>query len=226
MIRRACVLAAGVALASWGMPPSALAQAPPPDTQATRAATIAAEQATKATQLEPYRLSKPEQIAANMKRRLFESPDGFYPWLDSVYSGGGLTLGAGYRSFYGDQTFWTIRGLFSVKAYKLVEGGTESIGLAHGRVTLRALGGWRDATQVSYYGLGIDSTQDAQSNFQLQQAYAGVSAAAHGPKPLVATAMFRYEDFTIDQGHGSSPSIDERYTADTAPGLGANPTSV
>ena len=74
--------------------------------QETRADTIAAAQAEKAQHLAPYVPSKAERIAADVQRRLFATPNGFYPWFDSVYSGGGLTLGAGFRRFYGDRTFW------------------------------------------------------------------------------------------------------------------------
>ena len=62
-----------------------------------------------------------------MKERLFDTPNGFYPWFDSVYSGGGFTLGSGYRHYYGDQTSWSARGLFSAKAYKLAEVVTDGI---------------------------------------------------------------------------------------------------
>jgi len=192
--------------------------------QETRAATIVEAQAAKAKQLAPYLPSKAERIASNMKRRLFETPDGFYPWFDSVYSGGGLTLGAGYRSFYGDQTFWTARGLFSTKAYKLAEFGTEALGVAQGRVDLRAVVGWRDATQVNFYGVGNDTAPDAKSNFQMKQGYGGVAARTRGPRPFIADFAFRYEDFTVDSGHGNSPSVEQVHTTDTAPGLGASPT--
>jgi hypothetical protein len=191
--------------------------------QETRADAIADAQAEKARQLAPYQPSKAERIFADVKRRLLETPDGAYPWFDSVYSGGGFTLGGGYRQFYGDQTFWTVRGLYSAKNYKLIEVATDSLGLARGRINLYAVGGWRDATQVAYYGLGSDTTIEAQSNFRMQQGYGGVLARTRGPGPVVVDAGFRYEDYTLTSGQGSSPSIEDVYNADTAPGLGANP---
>jgi hypothetical protein len=190
----------------------------------TRAALIAAAQATKAQQLVPYAPGKAERIALAVKRQFLETPEGFYPWLESVYSGGGFTLGAGYRSFYGDRTFWTARGLLSAKAYKRAELATESLGLAQGRVDLRADGGWRDATQVNFYGVGNDTAVDARANYRLQQTYVGGSAAIRGPGPVVANLGLRYEDFTLESGRGTTPSIEDAYTPETAPGLGANPT--
>jgi hypothetical protein len=205
----------------------AAALAPAPSrAQETRTDEIARAQAEKAAQIQPYEASRAEQVLARMKER-FLRPDRFFVVFDSVYGGGGLTLGGGYRRFYGDRTFWTARGLLSVKGYKLVEVATDTPG--HGRkpVSLNAVGGWRDATQVSFYGVGQDTSPDARTNFRLQQAYAGASASARGPGALVVDFGARVEDYTLEEGtSGSSPSIEEVFTAETAPGLGANPTYV
>jgi hypothetical protein len=210
----ACCIAAAIA---GGFVPS------PAGAQDTRAEAIAEAQAAKAGRLEPYVPSKAERIASDVKRRLFENPNGFYPWFDSVYSGGGFTLGAGYRRFYGDRTFWDARGLYSAKDYKLAELATNALSLNGGKVDLRAVGGWRDATQVAFYGVGGDTAADAKSNFRLQQAYAGGAARYKGPRATRLELGFQYEHFSLDSGTGSSPTIENIYTADTAPGLGASP---
>jgi hypothetical protein len=198
--------------------------AAPAFAQETRSDDIAAAQAAKARQLEPYAPGKAERIALDAKRLLLETPSGFYPWFDSVYSGGGFTLGGGYRRFYGDRTFWDARGLYSLKDYKLAEVATRSLGLDRGRVDLHAFGGWRDATQVAFYGVGGDSAEEAKSNFRMQQAYVGGAARHRGPGPVVLDLATQYEKYTLEEGTGSSPSIEQLFTAATAPGLGANPS--
>jgi hypothetical protein len=190
--------------------------------QETRAAAIAQAQAAKAEAMQPYTPGTAERIAGRLKER-FLRPNRFYVVFDSVYSGGGLTGGGGYRHFYGDQTFWNLRGLLSVKGYKLVEFTTDSVGLSNGRIDTRAVAGWRDATQVSFYGLGGDTPVEAKSNFRMQQAYVGAGVHAKGPGPMVVDFGVRYEDFTLESGTGTSPSIEQMYTTDTAPGLGVNP---
>ena len=192
--------------------------------EATRAGEIAAAQAEKARQLKPYVPNKAERIVSDLKAKLFEQPSGFYPWFDSVYSGGGFTLGGGYRNFYGDRTHWDARGLYSAKSYKLVELATNSTGVAQGRVDLRAVGGWRDATEVAFYGVGGSTAPEAKSNFRLQQAFVGGAFRGRGPGRLVFDFGLNYEDFTLESGRGSSPSIEDAYTAATAPGLGDNPS--
>src|ERR1700755_65228 len=138
------------------------ASATPAAAQDTRAAILAAEQAEKFAHLRPYTPNKAEVIAADIQKRLFSTPEGVYPWFDSVYGGGGFTLGAGYRTFYGDRSFLDVRGLYSTKAYRLFEVATDSPGHARGRLDFRASAGWRDATRVAYYGLSGDDTPDAE----------------------------------------------------------------
>src|SRR5688572_18734334 len=89
--------------------------------QQTRAEIIAEAQAAKSATLTPYVPSKAERLFMDAKRRFIDAPGGFYPWFDSVYSGGGFTLGGGYRHFYGDRTFLDARGLYSMKNYKRLE---------------------------------------------------------------------------------------------------------
>jgi hypothetical protein len=212
------------ALAAWCMGIVAvLLLAPPASAQQTRAAEIAAAQAAKAEHLEPYQPTRAERIAARVKKQLVETPDGFYPWFDSVYSGGGFTLGGGYRRFYGDRTYWYTRGLLSAKAYKLVEFATESPGMSDGRVDVRAVVGWRDATQVAFYGVGGDTPPDAKTNFRMTQGYVGGEFRARGPGYTRLDFAIQYEDFSLEDGTGDSPAVDDVHTSATAPGLGASP---
>ena len=195
----------------------------PAAAQETRAETIARAQADKAKKLAPYEPGGAERIAAAMKRQFVDTPSGFYPYFDSVYGGGGFTLGAGHRTFYGDRSFFDVRGLYSVKSYKLIEVVTQSLGLAHGRVNLRANGGFRDATQVSYFGVGGDTTTDGESNYRMQQSFIGGALTARAPGALFVDVSGSYEDFTLKEGTGASPTIGAIYTSATAPGLGESP---
>jgi len=191
----------------------------------SRAAAIAAEQADKATKLAPPTPSRIERLVIDTRRRMVESPSGPYPYFASVYSGGGFTIGAGFRQYYGDRTLWNLRGMYSIRNYKLIEFLTDSPGHAHGRVDLHARLGWRDATQVGYYGLGITSTE-ARSNYQMKQTFAGGTIGVKPVPVVVLGAALLVEDFQLESGHGSSPSIEEVFTPATAPGLGASPTYI
>jgi Omp85 superfamily domain len=193
--------------------------------QELRSSLIAAEQAEKAKALDIYVPNAAERWIVGVKRELLDDPNGFYPYFGSVYSGGGFTLGAGYRRFYGDRTHADVKGLYSFKNYKLLEVSTDSTGHARGRVDLHARAGWRDATQIAFHGLGTDSPEE-RTNFRMTQAYVGGDVRARPGGHSVFGAGLSYEDFTLDEGAGESPSIEQVFTPATAPGLGASPAYV
>jgi hypothetical protein len=198
------------------------AQSQAASAQDSRAAVIGAEQAEKARALVPYVPNAAERTLVTLQRKVLQDPSGIYPLFGSVYSGGGFTLGAGYRRFYGDRTHADVKGLLSFKGYKQVEVSTDSWGHADGRLDLHARAGWRDATQIAFNGLSMSSPEDA-SNFRMKQAYVGGDVTAHPARFVVAGAGLSFEDFTLESGTGSTPSIETVNTPATAPGLGASP---
>jgi hypothetical protein len=217
MLRERMPLAVWLAVFLMGAPTDRAAA------QDSRTALIEAQQAEKARSGAPYTANKAERVIVTLKRELLDDPNGFYPFFGSVYSGGGFTLGAGYRRFYGDRTHADLKGLYSIKNYKLLEFSTDSWGHADGRLDLHARAGWRDATQIAFHGIGMN-TPEERSNFRMKQAYAGGDVAAHPVPWTVFRAGLSFEDFSLESGTGNTPSIEEEHTPASAPGLGANPT--
>src|SRR5262249_53281672 len=121
--------------------------------QDTREGIITAEQADKAAHPPPETKTKPEIVLDYVSKFLKPKERGFFPYFDSVYSGGSFTLGAGYGVAYGDSSSFLVRGLYSIKNYKLIEAVTLSPGHMDGRLFLTATAGWRNATDAAYYGL-------------------------------------------------------------------------
>ncbi len=195
-------------------------------TEESRASEIERQQAEKSTQLKRYEPHAAERVIEFLHKWLLEQPSGFYPTFDSIYSGGGFTTGGIYRSYYGDEARAEIKALYSIKNYKLFEVSTTSPGHAGNRLDLGLLAGWRDATQVNYYGIGMESSPADRTMFRFQQAYAGASAKLEPIPWVVLEGRVTYEDFTTTDGMGSFPSIEELYTSDTAPGLGIDPAFV
>ena len=189
----------------------------------TRAGTVAVQQAEKSKTVKPPEPDKVEAYFRRVERIFLEDPSGFYPYFASVYHGGGLTLGAGYRKYYGDNTFWNIQGLYSFKNYKLIEAGTESKDHLNRRLSFGVKAGWRDATQVRYYGLGIKSSPDDISRFRFQETYGDGHFTFKPASWFPIKGGVRYEIWDTKEGAGSDPSIETIYTPQTAPGLGADP---
>src|SRR4029453_5504188 len=154
------------------------------------------------------------------------SPSGLYPFLSSVFTGGGFAIGPGYRQYYGDRTFWDAKGLFSIRGYKLGELRPDSLGHAHGRIDLFANVGWRDATRVPFYGLGNDSLKADVSGFELRQTYATAGVRMRPSSWTIFQSAISIENFRTANGRGAARSTLEAFTSESAPGLGARPDYV
>jgi outer membrane protein assembly factor BamA len=100
---------------------------------------------------------------------------------------------------------------------------TTSHGWMRGRLDFGAHAGWRDATQVEYFGLGIDTSPDAVANFRLQETYAGGVVNMRPQRWIALSGGADYQSFIDKTGEGSSPSIEQSYSPATAPALGDDP---
>jgi hypothetical protein len=191
--------------------------------QDTRTAEITKKQEEKAAQAAPYTPSGYERIMNSIEQNYVSPPSGFFPNFDSVYPGGGFTLGAGYRHFYAREAVWEIKGLYSIKNYKNIEVGTRAPWNGAGRVNLGIRGGWRDAPQIGYYGLGNDTVPDDRANFRVKHSYLIGSLAFKPSWWTRLEAEVAYDDIQTEEGLGGVPSIETEYNAVTAPGLFSSP---
>ncbi|MGD9902520.1 MAG: BamA/TamA family outer membrane protein [Vicinamibacterales bacterium] len=213
MDRRAALAAVWLVAAGWPVAATA---------QETRAAEIAEAQAEKATRLAPRQPGKAERAVLWVERELVVAPNGFYPLFGSIYNGGGFAAGVGYRHYVADTTHVDAKGLYSVRGYTLAELGADSTGHGGGRVDLRARVGRRDATQVAFYGLGLDSPE-ARTNFSLTETYGGAEVQLRPVRWLIVGAGLGYEGYTVGSGAGRQPSTDTAFTPETLPGLAGDP---
>ena len=187
--------------------------------QDTRAGEVAEKQEEKAAASAPYKPTAFERVMTDIENSFVSPPSGFFPYFGSVYSGGGFTLGAGYRHFYAREAVWEVKGLYSIKNYKNIEVGTRTPWNYAGRWSTGLRAGWRDATQVGFYGLGMDSTKDDRANARIQQAYLVGDLAFRPSKWTRLEAELGYDDIEDEGGSGSAPSIETVYDSTTAPGL-------
>jgi hypothetical protein len=197
----------------------------PAQAQETRADEIAAKQKEKAGRLAPYEPSRFERVMTRLEENLASPPNGFYPTIGSVYSGGGFTAGLGYRRFYQRNAVWDIVGLDSIENYKSIQVGTRAPWDGQGKLVLSTRAGWLDAVAIGYYGTGMDLSQP-RASFRMSQAYGAVTAAMRPNGWTRFQGELAYEDYQTDQGRGGYPSIETIYTPETAPGLFAEPAYI
>lgn len=202
----------------------AFAQAPEPT---TRQAAIEQAQAEKSKNLRPYVPNKGERIAGKLQNILTGEGKHFHPFFESVYSGGGFAVGAGYMQHVSPFNFIDIRGSYSIAQYKRAEIEFVAPRIFHRRGELSLLGGWREATQVGFRGLGIDSQRENRTNYGFTRPYAsGHLTLWPARKYLLLAGGAEWTKWSQEPGIGSFPSVDTVYTPATLPGLGADVTYV
>jgi Omp85 superfamily domain len=205
-------------------------QAPPADSAQTsaptsRQAAIEREQAAKAQVLHPYVPTRAEQILQRFDAVLQGARPRWHPFFESAYSGGGFTLGLGHANFVSASNYIDVRGSYSVEGYKRAEIEFVAPRLFNRRANLSVIGGWREATEVGFYGLGTNTSQDDRTSYLFQQPY-GTALLTVFPtrRLLMLRGGAEFTQWSQEPGKGSFPSVETRYTPADLPGLGAEVT--
>jgi hypothetical protein len=201
-----------------GAATAAFAQTSEPD---SRQAVVEQAQSEKAGSLHPYVPSRAERLITQLENALVNATTTWHPYFQNAYSGGGFALGAGYMRHVSPYNFVDVRGSYSVSGYKLAEAEFSAPRLFHRRGQLSMIGGWRDATEVGFYGFGSNTTLSNRANYAFDQPYGGARMTFWPTRRLfmlrggVDVARWSLTDPT-----GRSPSVQAVYTPATLPGLG------
>jgi surface antigen Omp85-like protein len=210
-----------IALAAGGAT-SAVAQEPE---ATTREAAIEREQAEKVKTLHPYVPSKIEALMNRAEDILVNGVPRWHPYFESADYGGGLTLGVGYAHHVSPYNMIDVRGSYTILNYKRVEAEFTAPRLFRRRGSLSLLGGWREAPQAAFYGLGMGTSTNDRTNFDFQQPYgSGVLTLWPTRRLLMLRGGLELSQWSQRPGEGSFPSVDTRYTPATLPGLGSTTT--
>jgi hypothetical protein len=195
------------------------ASQPPAD---SRQAEIEQRQAEKAKTLHPYESNKAERIFERLDAVLAGGSLKWHPFFQSAYAGGGFTLGLGYAQYVSAYNLLDVRGSYTIAGYKRVEAEFIAPRMFNRRGHLSVLGGWREATQVGFYGIGTNTSKDDRTNYLFNQPYGSAVLTVHPTRRfLMLRGGVEYSQWSQESGQGSHPSVEERYTADELPGLGA-----
>jgi len=203
----------------------AAAQDPEP---ATRTEALEQAIAAKSADLRTYEPNRVEDLIDRAEDLLVTGRLHLHPYFTSAYSGGGFTLGAGYMTHVSPYNLLDVRGSLTFTGYKRIEAQFLAPRLFNRRGSLSLLGGWREATQVGFYGFGTASTSSGdQVNYGFTQPY---TEAMLEVRPTRGALMLRggveLSQWKQQPGSGTFPSVEEVYTPETLPGLGASPTYV
>ncbi len=191
----------------------------------TRQAAIEEQQAAKEGNLHPYIPNKGERIFQHIDTILEGGTLRWHPFFENAYSGGGFTLGLGHVTYLGGYNFIDLRGSYTLSNYKRVEAEFVAPRLFHRRGQLSVIGGWREATQVGFYGIGTNSSKDDRTNYLFNQPYGSALLTLFPTRRvLMLRGGAEYSRWNQEPGEGSFPSVETVYTPETLPGLGAEVT--
>jgi hypothetical protein len=205
-----------------GAATTVLAQSPEPE---TRQSTIENAAAEKAKNLQPYEVTTAEKVMTRIERRFSGGTIRWHPFLETAYRGGGFAAGAGYMFHTSPYTSLDVRGSYSIHSYKLAEAEFVSPHLFDRRGELTVLGGWRDATQVGFFGIGMNTSAANRANFRFQQPFGSALLTIRPTRRLfLVRGGFGASRWDLMSGQGTSPSVDDVYTPASLPGLGLTTT--
>jgi Omp85 superfamily domain len=192
----------------------------------TRASLIERARDEKAAALRPYKPGAAEKWLDYAQSYLTNGQLHWHPFFNSAYAGGGFTVGGGYLQHVGSYNILDFRGSITPSGYKRVEAQFLAPGaLAGRRFTVSLLGGWREATQVGFYGTGTSTSKDSRVNYGFKQPYGSASLELFPARRLlVLRGGFEASQWEQTPGAGSVPSIETVYTPATLTGLGAKIT--
>ena len=205
-----------------GVATTALAQVPEPEDRQTIADNAAAE---KAKTLVPYQVTLAEKVITRIENRFTDQAIYWHPFLQNAYQGGGFAAGAGYMFHPSAYSSLDVRGSYSIRSYKLAEAEFLAARLFDRRGELTVLGGWRDATQVPFYGVGMNSSTGDRTDYGFEQPFGSALLTIRPTRRLfMVRGGFEASRWDLKSGSGTFRSTDEAYTPASLPGLGTATT--
>jgi hypothetical protein len=124
---------------------------------------------------------------------------GVYPWVGSIYPGGWMALGGGYKRILREGGLFNALGGWSLKNYKIASADLKLPELIHRRVSLITGATWLDAPEVAFYGVGNDSPKD-RSHYTYTPTRAGVNGALRVVNGLMVGGGVDYLDVNSSMG--------------------------
>ena len=198
------------------------AQEPQPP---TREAAIEQAQAEKAKELKPHVPNKVEGLMNRAEDILVNGVPRWHPYLESAYYGGGFTLGAGYAHHVSPYNMIDVRGSYTILGYKRVEAEFTAPRLFERRGSLSVVGGWREATQAAFYGVGMNTSLGNRADFDFRQPYgSGTLTVWPTRRLLMLRGGLELSQWQQRPAEGDVRSVEQVYTPATLPGLGTTTT--
>lgn len=196
----------------------------PATAQESRLEVLAGQRAEKAQTLQPHEPNLAERVLDAMKNfpMLSEHPHGVYPLFGGMIDGAGwLKVGAAHRRNFGDAGQHVVSyGRVSNRGYWQVGGNVELPEVVRGRLAMRLDTSHLHARDVSFYGLGNDSSvADDPAAFRMDATTAGLSGTLRTVGHLSVGGRTAYDQVTTTASSLGDPALGAIVGLDSAPGF-------
>lgn len=188
--------------------------------QHTRAATIREQQADKRRVVAPPSSNRAEIIIDRLEGWGFFTGElrGFYPWLGTVFPGGGVAVGAGVRKPLGDDGAINVFGGASINRFWRADATVALPTFAQNRARVTLSGRYIDAPHVRYYGIGNDTLQDHYTQYGYTPAGGGARLDFEAVKYFSLGGGVNYLHIETSRGR-TGLSIEQRFSPADTPAL-------
>jgi hypothetical protein len=189
-----------------------------------------AARAAREQALHPEQRGRLERLLTYVEdKRVIERlnpPQGLHPVMGSVTRGGGFGIGAGYRRrpLAGRLLIDTSAAL-TPRGYRTAQLSVGALSMGGRPVDVTAGTRWYDYPQEDFFGLGPDTLEADRVAFTLRGLDTFAQVAARKAGWFVLRGRFGVHRYETARGEDARfPSIEERFTDGTAPGLAEAPT--
>jgi hypothetical protein len=151
---------------------------------------------------------------------LFQEP--VHPVVTTVAPRGWLGAGVGYNTtdLWETRGFASLEGVFTIRQYWSTHA---NLGIQSDRYRVETYARARDMKRLDLYGLGSDAPQENRTTFRLRNSeVGGLGSIRFGAVAIGGRVESLWPDVRAGQNH-DYPSVEERFTEQTLPGLTAQP---
>jgi len=178
---------------------------------------------------EPEFLRKLANASDSLRNADGEGSDGLYADFGNVITGGGISVGPGYRHHVLDGgAVVDVSAVVSWNLYRAAQGRFELPHIAHDRLAVGGQVMYQDLLHVNYFGLGNGSLKSDRSGYRFNNTdVLGYATVRMAPWLSVSgrVGWIRHPDLSTMSGRSVSyPNTIDLFTETSAPGLGTQPS--
>ncbi len=149
----------------------------------------------------------------------------WHPFFQSAAHGNGFPIGVGCMYHVSPYNYVDVRGSYSVTGYKRAEAEFLAPRLFDRRGQLSVIGGWGEATQVGFYGVGPNTSIANRAYYGFKDGYGSALLTVWPTRRLLMVrGGVELSQWSPERAGGGLTSVEQLYTPATLPGIAETTT--